>query len=87
MGFEWVLGIHHRSSLETVNKFGGLYKDQGKPGDAEAMYQRALMSFERVLGLDYKSTLETVNHLGDLYKDQGKPTDVPKNSRGGFENH
>jgi hypothetical protein len=51
MGFEWVLGIHHRSALEMVNKFGGLYKDQGKPGDAEAMYQKALAGFERALGL------------------------------------
>jgi tetratricopeptide (TPR) repeat protein len=63
-------------TLETVNHLGGLYKDQDKLTEAEAMYQIALAGFQKAMGPDNKSTLETVTNLGDLYKKQGKLDDA-----------
>ncbi|KAG4439420.1 hypothetical protein IFR05_005113 [Cadophora sp. M221] len=60
-GLDW--GFHN---------LGGLYSDQGKLAEAEAMYLRALEGKEKALGPDHTSTLDTVNNLGSLYKDQGK---------------
>ena len=56
----------HKSTLETVNNLGNLYRDQGKLTEAEAMYQRALVGFQKALGPDHTSTLETVNNLNSL---------------------
>jgi tetratricopeptide (TPR) repeat protein len=46
--------------------------DQGKLGEAEEMYQRALQGFEKAWGLEHTSTLDTVNNLGNLYADLGR---------------
>ncbi|KAK4170949.1 hypothetical protein QBC36DRAFT_295822 [Triangularia setosa] len=51
---------------------GNLYLDQGRLGEAEAMYQRALEGKEKALGPDHTSTLNTVNNLGSLYTAQGR---------------
>jgi tetratricopeptide (TPR) repeat protein len=55
-----------------------LYADQGKLGEAEKMYQRALEGYDKALGRDHTSTLNTVNNLGNLYKNQGKLGDAEK---------
>ena len=62
-------------SAETCHAFhnlGLLCADQGKHGEAEQMYRRALDRYEKAWGPDHLSTLITVNNLGLLYKDQGK---------------
>jgi len=59
-------------TLDTVHKLGDLHGDQGKLGEAEQMYFRALAGKEKALGPDHTSTLDTVNSLGKLYRDQGK---------------
>jgi Tfp pilus assembly protein PilF len=41
-GFEKTLGLEHTSTLQIVNNLGNLFVDQGKLGEAEQMYQRAL---------------------------------------------
>jgi Tfp pilus assembly protein PilF len=41
-GYEKALGPEHTSTLNTVNNLGNLYADQGKLGEAERMYERAL---------------------------------------------
>ncbi|USP81646.1 hypothetical protein yc1106_08920 [Curvularia clavata] len=58
--------------LGATNLLGNLYADQGKLGEAEQMYERALRGYEEVLGPSHTSTLDTVNNLGNLYADQGK---------------
>ncbi|CAN9193253.1 unnamed protein product [Alternaria alternata] len=58
--------------LDAVLLLGILYHDQGKLGEAEQMYERALRGMEEALGVDHSSTLQTVNNLGILYADQGK---------------
>ncbi|GAP93142.1 putative TPR-like protein [Rosellinia necatrix] len=54
------------------NNFGVLYRDQGKLGEAEEMYNRALQSYLKAFGPNHTSTLELVNNLGLLYRDQGR---------------
>jgi tetratricopeptide (TPR) repeat protein len=51
---------------------GLLYAAQGKLGEAEKMYERALRGYEEALGIGHSSTLQTVNNLGALYADQGR---------------
>jgi tetratricopeptide (TPR) repeat protein len=69
-------GIHKSEKQETVldaiHLLGALYADQGKLGEAEQMYERALRGYEEALGPTHTSTLNTVNNLGILYADQGK---------------
>jgi tetratricopeptide (TPR) repeat protein len=64
------------SSHDAIHSLGRLYADQGKLGDAEAMYRRALEGYEKALGCEHTSTLSTVNNLGTLYRNQGKLSDA-----------
>jgi tetratricopeptide (TPR) repeat protein len=61
-----------KTVLHAVHMLGILYKAQGRLGEAEQMYKRALRGREEALGLGHSSTLDTVNNLGNLYKAQGK---------------
>jgi len=65
-------------TLHTVNNLGLLYTNQGKLGEAEKIYQRALEGYEKALRRDHTSTLSTVNNLGLLYADQGKLGEAEK---------
>ena len=62
----------------AFHSLGNLYADQGKLGEAEKMYVRALQGYEKALGPDHTSTLHTVNNLGLLYSDQGKLAEAEK---------
>src|SRR5438477_238119 len=64
--------------LGAMHGLGMLYADQGKLGEAEKMYQRALEGYEKALGPEHTSTLDTVNNLGLLYKSQGKLDEAEK---------
>ena len=65
-------GEEQRALLVAIQLLGFLYEDQGKLGEAEQMYNRALQGKEKALGPNHTSTLNTVNNLGLLYQDQGK---------------
>jgi tetratricopeptide (TPR) repeat protein len=71
-GYETALGAEHTSTLDTVNKLGSLYADQGKLALAEQMYERALQGYETALGADnittYIPALNTLWGLGYLFK-------------------
>ena len=49
-----------------------LYASQGRYGEAEPLYQRALAASERVLGAEHPDTLVSVNNLAGLYASQGR---------------
>jgi tetratricopeptide (TPR) repeat protein len=66
-GMEWAL-----------HRLGFLYKSQGKLGEAEKMFQRALQGKEKALGRDHLSTLDTVNSLGFVYAEQGRLEEAEK---------
>ena len=57
---------------EAAHWLAMLLDRQGKLGQAEQMYKRALAGKEKALGPNHTSTLNTVNNLGNLYSDQGK---------------
>jgi tetratricopeptide (TPR) repeat protein len=46
-GREKAWGAEHKSTLDTVNNLGNLYKDQGKIAEAEAILLRALCGREK----------------------------------------
>ncbi|KAJ9635249.1 hypothetical protein H2199_008737 [Coniosporium tulheliwenetii] len=60
------------STFDRIHCLGMLYSDQGKLGEAEEMFQRALQGYEAALGAEHTLTLSTVGNLGNLYRDQGK---------------
>ncbi|KXJ84703.1 P-loop containing nucleoside triphosphate hydrolase protein [Microdochium bolleyi] len=62
----------------AFHSLGNLYADQGKLGEAEKMYLRALHGKEKALAPDHTSTLSTVHNLGILYADQGKLGEAEK---------
>ncbi|MEI2771580.1 MAG: tetratricopeptide repeat protein [Candidatus Competibacter sp.] len=45
---------------------------QGRYGEAEPLFQRALAGFEKVLGPEHPATLTSVNNLAVLYQSQGR---------------
>jgi tetratricopeptide (TPR) repeat protein len=65
-------------TFDALHSLGNLYADQGKLGEAEKMYQRALQGKEKALSAEHTSTLQTVNNLGILYRDQGKLGEAEK---------
>jgi len=73
-GVAWVLG-----------SLGNLHSDQGKLGEAEKMYKRALQGKEKALGPEHTSTLVTVNNLGSLYAKQGRLDEAEKMYKHAFE--
>lgn len=77
-------GLHRLESAEAVDalhNLGLLYADQGKHGEAEKMYRRALDGTEKAWGPDHTSTLKTVNNLGSPYVKQGKHDEAKKMCR------
>ncbi|MCJ1348933.1 hypothetical protein MMC31_007166, partial [Peltigera leucophlebia] len=73
--------IRHGVDMETpdngninraIHRLGGLYADQDRMQEAEALFRRALEGYEKAWGPEHTSTLDTVNNLGVLYADQGK---------------
>jgi tetratricopeptide (TPR) repeat protein len=60
--------------LDAVHQLGLLYADQGKLGEAEKMYMRALQGYEEALGPEtverYIPALNTVWNLGNLFQAQ-----------------
>jgi hypothetical protein len=67
-----VLGAEHPRTLISVNNLASLYNSQGRYGEAEPLYRRALAARERVLGAEHPRTLISVNNLAFLYKSQGR---------------
>jgi len=60
---EQKLGPEHPDTLTSVNNLAGLYQVQGRYGEAEPLYRRALAASEKVLGPEHPNTLASVNNL------------------------
>ena len=67
-----MLGKEHPDTLVSVNNLALLYEAQGRYGEAEPLYRRALEAYERVLGKEHPDTLISVNNLAGLYQAQGR---------------
>jgi tetratricopeptide (TPR) repeat protein len=74
-GYEEAFGLDHSSTLDTVNNLGLLYADQGRLGEAEQMYERALRGYEALDSVcvqQYLPALNTLENIGDLYAKQAE---------------
>ncbi|MBI4875587.1 MAG: tetratricopeptide repeat protein, partial [Acidobacteria bacterium] len=60
------------ASLRLLNQCGVFLNSQGRYGEAEPLYARALAARERVLGAEHPDTLGSVNNLAGLYESQGR---------------
>jgi tetratricopeptide (TPR) repeat protein len=64
--------------LSAANNLGTLYEEQGKLGEAERMYGRALRGYGEVLGPKHKLMLAIIGNLGNLYSGQDKLGEAEK---------
>jgi tetratricopeptide (TPR) repeat protein len=49
-----------------------LYAGQGKYGEAEGLFQRALAIREKALGRDHPDVAQTLHNLALVYRSQGR---------------
>jgi tetratricopeptide (TPR) repeat protein len=56
----------------AFDRLGAFYNLQGKPNEAETMFQQALTGYTRTVGPDHIHTLDAVGKLGKIYRVQGK---------------
>ncbi|RYO76931.1 hypothetical protein DL762_009601 [Monosporascus cannonballus] len=86
-GFEKTLGPHHTSTLDTVhnlgnlyadqvNNLGILYSDQGKPKEAEEMFQRAVQGYNAILGPNHHKTQRVLRNLQSLGQVEVEPQEL-----------
>ena len=80
-GKKW--GPEDRDTLVSINTLANMLMDQGKLGEAEPLFRRALESRERTLGRDHYDTLASASNLAALLKAKGKMEEaVPAPSAG-----
>src|SRR5215813_7612663 len=65
-------GADHPDTAASLNNLALLYVLQGKYGEAEPLYKRALAIRERRLGADHPDTATSLHNLAELYRSQGK---------------
>ena len=63
---ERVLGAEHPDTLISVNNLAGLYESQGRYGEAEPLYVRALAGLQRKLGPEHPTTVVVQKNLARL---------------------
>ena len=73
-----MFGSQHPDTLRSINNLALFYKSQGRYGEAEPLYQQALVESEQVLGLEHPYTLRSVNNLAGLYRFPRAFTEKPK---------
>ncbi|KAF2022555.1 hypothetical protein EK21DRAFT_95617 [Setomelanomma holmii] len=73
-------GEEQETVLDAVHLLGLLYAAQGKLGEAEQMYERALRGYEEAPGRDrvqqYRPALNTLESMGDLFALQGNTAEA-----------
>jgi len=55
-----------------MNNLAGLYYAQGRYGEAEPLYIKALKLCKKVLGREHPDTIRSMNNLAGLYNVQGR---------------
>ena len=60
----------------TLNNLAELYKEEGRYGDAEPLYKRALATWKKALGPNHPDVAQSLNNLADLYSAQGRHADA-----------
>ena len=70
--------VNNAAYLHSLHMLGNLCADQGKPAEAEKMYQWALQRNEKGWGPEHILTLNTVHDLGNFYTSQGELDEAEK---------
>ena len=74
--FEGLLGqLQHTDSANlatSLNRLAALYDSQGRYGEAEPLYIRALQIREQQWGADHPHTAQSLNNVAGLYYSQGR---------------
>jgi Tfp pilus assembly protein PilF len=55
-----------------LNKLGELCRVEGRPGEAEKLWKRAIRNWETTFGPEHPISASALNNLGMLYSDQGR---------------
>jgi tetratricopeptide (TPR) repeat protein len=74
---EKALGASHPDVGQTLNNLGNEYRDQGKYGEAEELYKRALTIREQALGPSHPYVAATRHDLAALPSRQGRARQNP----------
>ena len=69
--WEQQLGPEHPDVAHSLNGLANLYCEQGKYGEAEPLYQRALYIREQQLGPEHPETAETMHDFARYWEAQG----------------
>ena len=56
----------------ALNNLALVYGAQGKYGEAEELFKRALAIREKALGASHPDVGQSLNNLANVYRDQGK---------------
>jgi tRNA A-37 threonylcarbamoyl transferase component Bud32 len=81
------LGPDHPFTLDAVDKWALLLRDQGKLAEAEPLFRQNLKARRRVLGPDHPDALDAVNNLALLLKDEGNLAEAEPLLRQNLEAH
>ena len=65
----WCMGTR---KYRMADSLGNIYANQGRPNDAEELYEQALRGVEEASGWEHPLTLKTVGNLGNIYASQGR---------------
>ena len=69
---EKVLGPEHPDVANSLHNLAGLYRVQGRYGEAETFYQRSLAILRKAFGPDHPDVATSLNNLAELYRAQGR---------------
>jgi len=58
-----VLGAEHPATAQSLNNLAGVLKDQGRYGEAEPLYRRALAIHEKGLDAEHPDTATALWYL------------------------
>ncbi|WP_414590241.1 tetratricopeptide repeat protein, partial [Scytonema sp. PCC 10023] len=67
-----LLGQQHPQVATILNNLAGLYHNQGRYSEAEALYRQALEMRKRLVGEQHPSVVSSLNNLALLYQNQGR---------------
>ena len=66
------LGVDHPNYGAALHQIADVYSAQGRYGEAQALFERALAIRERALGAASPALAPTINNLGVTYQNQGR---------------
>jgi hypothetical protein len=60
-------GSDHPDLADYLNNLAGVYRDQARFAEAQALYHRCVEMWERLSGSDHPNVALALNNLGGLY--------------------